>query len=112
MKYTKRYHLGQLLSQITRQFLLMTATPHNGKDQDFQLFMALLDEDRFEGKFRDGVHTVDVSDLMRRLAKEDLLKFDGTRLFPERRAYTANYSLSSAETDLYERVTHYVREEF
>ena len=112
VKYTKRYHLGQLLSQITRQFLLMTATPHNGKDQDFQLFMALLDEDRFEGKFRDGVHTVDVSDLMRRLAKEDLLKFDGTRLFPERRAYTANYSLSSAETDLYERVTHYVREEF
>ena len=28
----------------------MTATPHNGKDEDFQLFMALLDEDRFAGK--------------------------------------------------------------
>jgi hypothetical protein len=34
----------------------MTATPHNGKEEDFQLFMALLDGDRFEGKFRDGVH--------------------------------------------------------
>jgi hypothetical protein len=50
VKYTKRYRLGQLLSKITRQFLLMTATPHNGKDQDFQLFMALLDGDRFEGR--------------------------------------------------------------
>src|ERR1700736_1998334 len=31
VKYTKRYHLGQLLSGLTRHFLLMTATPHNGK---------------------------------------------------------------------------------
>jgi hypothetical protein len=69
VKYTKRYRLGQLLSGITRHFLLMTATPHNGKEEDFQLFMALLDGDRFEGKFRDGVHVNDVSDLMRRMVK-------------------------------------------
>lgn len=31
IKYTKRYKLGQMLSGITRHFLLMTATPHNGK---------------------------------------------------------------------------------
>ncbi len=55
-KYTKRYKLGQLLSTLTRHFLLMSATPHNGKEVDFQLFMALLDGDRFEGRFRDGVH--------------------------------------------------------
>ncbi len=112
VKYTKRYHLGQLLSRITRHFLLLTATPHNGKPTDFQLFMALLDGDRFEGKFRDGVHNVDVSDLMRRMKKEDLLKFDGTRLFPERFAYTVNYNLSNLEADLYAKVTEYVREEF
>jgi hypothetical protein len=90
----------------------MTATPHNGKEEDFQLFMALLDGDRFEGKFRDGVHTVDASDMMRRLVKEKLLKFDGTPLFPERLAYTVNYDLSDAEADLYKQVTDYVREEF
>ena len=74
----------------------MTATPHNGKEEDFQLFMALLDGDRFEGRFRDGVHTTDVSDLMRRMDKESLLKFDGTPLFPERIAYTVPYKLSQA----------------
>src|SRR3954462_11215970 len=46
VKYTKRYRLGQVLSGLTRHFLLMTATPHNGKEEDFQLFMALLDGDR------------------------------------------------------------------
>jgi SNF2 family DNA or RNA helicase len=112
IKYTKRYRLGQLLSGLTRHFLLMTATPHNGKEEDFQLFMALLDGDRFEGRFRDGVHTVDVSDLMRRMTKESLLKFDGKPLFPERRAYTVPYRLSNAEAQLYGEVTNYVRDEF
>lgn len=55
----------------------MTATPHNGKEEDFQLFLALIDGDRFEGRFRDGVHTVDMSDIMRRLLKEQFVKFDG-----------------------------------
>jgi SNF2 family DNA or RNA helicase len=45
IKYTKRYKLGQLLSTLTRHFLLMTATPHNGKEEDFQLFMSLLGGD-------------------------------------------------------------------
>src|SRR2546425_860732 len=112
VKPTKRYKLGQLLSTLTRHFLLLTATPHNGKEADFQLFLALLDGDRFEGKFRDGVHTVDASDLMRRLVKEKLLKFDGTPLFPERIAYTVSYRLSDPEADLYKQVTEYVREEF
>jgi len=111
-KYTKRYRLGQLLSTLTRHFLLMSATPHNGKEADFQLFMALLDGDRFEGRYRDGVHTADVSDLMRRMVKESLLKFDGTPLFPQRVAYTVPYKLSDAETHLYRIVTDYVREEF
>ena len=112
IKYTKRYRLGQLLSSLTRHFLLMTATPHNGKEADFQLFMALLDGDRFEGRFRDGVHTVEVDDLMRRMVKEKLFKFDATPLFPERRAYTVPYKLSDGEARLYKEVTSYVREEF
>src|SRR5262245_47974235 len=112
VKYTKRYRLGQLVSGLTRHLLLMTATPHNGKEADFQLFLALLDGDRFEGRFRDGVHQVDVSDLMRRMVKESLRKFDGTPLFPERIAHTVPYRLSDAEARLYKDVTEYVREEF
>ena len=112
IKYTKRFNLGRLLSEITRNFLLLTATPHNGKSEEFQLFLSLIDQDRFEGAARSSNHAVDVSDVMRRLVKEELLKFDGTPLFPERRAYTVNYDLSPWEAQLYNEVTDYVREEF
>ena len=112
IKYTKRFNLGRLLSEITRNFLLLTATPHNGKNEDFQLFLSLVDPDRFEGAARSSNQSIDVSDVMRRLVKEELLKFDGTPLFPERRAYTVNYDLSPAEGQLYSEVTSYVQEEF
>lgn len=65
----------QALGGITRHFPLMSATPHNGKEEGFQLFMALLDSDRFDGRFRDGVHTVDVSDLMRRMALTEIQEY-------------------------------------
>ena len=112
IKYTKRYRLGQLLGSIARNYLLLTATPHNGKPGDFQLFMSLIDPDRFEGQARNAKQKIDVSDCMRRLVKEDLLKFDGRRLFPPRRAFTVNYSLSPAERELYDEVTDYVQHEF
>ena len=111
VKFTKRYQLGLKLENKTRHLLMMTATPHRGKEEDFQLFMALLDGDRFEGRFRDGVHYAYTGDLMRRLTKEELLKFDETPLFPERQAHTVKYSLSEAEAELYSEVTKYVREE-
>ena len=110
--YTKRYQLGKLLSNISRHFLLLTATPHNGKEEDFQLFMSLVDPDRFEGACRTSNQSIDVTDVMRRLVKEDLLKFDGRPLFPERLAYTVNYDLSPMEAQLYTNVTTYVQEEF
>ena len=69
IKQTLRYRLGVMLGRAARTPSLMTATPHNGKEEDFQLFLALLDSDRFAGKFRDGVHAIDPL-LMRRMVKE------------------------------------------
>ena len=84
--------------------------PHSGYEDQFQPFMALIDPDRFAGKPQDN-HAVDVSDIMRRMLKEDLLRFDSTPLFTERRAYTVNYELSQLEARLYEEVTSYVTDE-
>ena len=55
---TKRFLLAEKVGEHTRHLLFLTATPHNGKEEDFQLFLSLLDSDRFYGKFRDGVHKV------------------------------------------------------
>lgn len=107
LEKTKRFLLGELLGQVTRHFLLMTATPHSGKEEDFQVFLTLLDRDRFEGKQQTSA---DVGGIMRRMVKEDLLTFEGKKLFPERIAETVPYELTALEQELYEEVTHYVRE--
>lgn len=112
VKYTARYRLAQLLSGHTENLLLMTATPHNGKPKDFQQFMALVDADRFEGAAHGEPDIADVSDVMRRLVKEELLTFEGRPLFPERVAHTVSYELTPLEDELYQEVTEYVRTGF
>jgi len=111
LKTTRRYELGRLLGRVARHFLLMTGTPHAGKEEDFQTFMALLDPDRYEGRFRRDEHATNPGDLMCRRVKEELLTFEGRPIFPERRAYTVPYQLSPLEHELYEAVTRYVRTE-
>lgn len=111
VKTTKRFMLGRALSHQAQHLLLMTATPHAGKEEDFQLFLTLLDADRFERRFSRDRHSTDTRGLMRRMVKEDLLTFEGRPLFPERRAYTVGYALSGPEQELYDRVTEYVRTE-
>jgi SNF2 family DNA or RNA helicase len=112
---TKRRLLAERVRPHARNFLLLTATPHNGKQEDFELFMGLLDPDRFAGHKRKASKTrppvSQTSDLMRRLMKEQLVKFDRTPLFPPRYAYVLPYELSDPEAELYEEVTSYVREE-
>jgi Type III restriction enzyme, res subunit len=56
LEKTGRFRFAEKIGHDTRHLLLMTATPHNGKEEDFQLFLSLLDSDRFYGKFRDGDH--------------------------------------------------------
>ncbi|RUP02125.1 MAG: DUF3883 domain-containing protein [Mycobacterium sp.] len=107
LEKTKRFQLGEMLGRITRHLLLMTATPHSGKEEDFQLFLTLLDRDRFEGK---NTKTANTDGIMRRMVKEDLLTFEGKKLFPERKAETVPYELTELEYSLYEQVTAYVRE--
>lgn len=107
---TKRFRLGETLASTSENLLLMTATPHSGKEEDFQLFMSLLDKDRFAGQWSEKKHyKTDTKGIMRRMVKEELLTFEGKPLFPERKAETVAYTLSDGEIRLYKAVTDYVR---
>ena len=122
LRRTKRFVLGETLRECTRHLLLLTATPHNGKNEDFLAFMTLIDPERFAGRLRDGSGgsdtdgdgkrqaMPDVSDVMRRLVKENLRTFEGKRLFPQRHAHSLNFELSEPEGELYKAVTDYVRD--
>ena len=118
LRRTKRFVLGEKLRDCTRHLLLLTATPHNGKNEDFLAFMTLIDPERFAGRLRtrggagsaagDAPAMPDVSDVMRRQVKESLRTFDGRRLFPKRHAHSLKFELSEPENELYEAVTAYV----
>ena len=116
LRRTKRFILGEKLRDCTRHLLLLTATPHNGKNEDFLAFMTLIDPESFAGRLRpapgksggDAPAMPDVSEVMRRQVKESLRTFDGRRLFPKRHAYSLKFELSEPENELYKAVTAYV----
>ena len=109
LKKTARFKLGERLRDLTRHLLFLTATPHNGKNDDFMAFMSLIDRDRFEGSLRESQQVPDTRDIMRRIVKEKLCTFEGKPLFQPRYAKTLKYDLSESEATLYERVIYYVR---
>ncbi len=114
---TARYRLGESLGHKTNNLLLLTATPHNGKQEEYELFLNLLDRDRFWRRaVRQDSNGAQGArgrpDYMRRMIKEDLRDFNGRPLFPERHANTLSYELPAVEEELYKDVTNYVREEF
>ena len=115
VKRTKRYKLIEELSRSphVHHMLLLTATPHQGKDEQFRLFLRLLDPDQFESQDEDELKRM-LSDpqcpfFMRRV-KEDLRDFDGQRLFLPRHAWTVDFQLTGGEKALYDEITRYIGE--
>ena len=115
VKPTKRYRLIEDLSKSPRvnHLLLLTATPHQGKEDQFKLFLRLLDPDQFGETDMDEVRRLlgeDPCPFFLRRVKDELRDFDGRKLFLPRNAYTQDFELKGPERDLYVEVTRYIQE--
>lgn len=98
------YRVGELLCQHTPRALLMTATPHRGKEWLFRALMHLVDPEVFppaessdnSSRLKPGpIH------FLRRM-KEDLRDYDDvTPLFKGRRAHNIAVSLNATEAAYY-----------
>ena len=110
LEKTKRFQLGELLGAITRHLLLMTATPHAGKEEDFQLFLTLLDRDRFEGKYQTKVYTDRHQRAHAPHGQGRPAHLRGQAAVPRADRRDRPLELTALEQDLYEQVTAYVRE--
>lgn len=110
---TGRYKFGELASEITNYMILLTATPHRGDDENFRLFLDLLEPGFFADTdmLAQSINDRDNPLFLRRL-KEDMKGFDGTPLFPPRHVHTKKFRLSEDEKELYNAVTDYVQEHF
>ena len=128
IRKTERYRLAEALAGVgpdsarwelpwsARHLLLLTATPHMGKDFPYYfLWRLLLPEalstyeafERFPTDSRER-HFI-------RRTKEELVHFDGSPLYPERRCDTLSYELTQgtgSEQDLYDDTTDYIRSHY
>jgi superfamily II DNA or RNA helicase len=115
---TERYRLGELLSQKTHHFLLLTGTPHKGDPANFCLFLQLLDRDVY-GDVRSLEEAMkrNHAPFYLRRTKEALVTFPDPdtgkvrRLFTNREVRTVRFELDGQEFDFYEALTRYVQDQ-
>lgn len=122
---TDRYRLAEALVGVhtddtrwqldwsSHHVLLLTATPHMGKDFPFYALWRLLEPD--------ALSTVDAFNSLTREArqryflrrtKEEMVRFDGSPIYPTRMSNTFSYELiqgEASEQRLYEETTSYIR---
>lgn len=113
---TKRYQLGECLSNHTTHLLFLTATPHRGDSENFRLFLDLLEPGFFADatQIQESIKKKDNPLFIRRI-KEDLKDFEGKPLFLPRHVQTKPFRLgaeSEREMELYNALSEYIREQY
>lgn len=125
VRRSARYELAEALAGVpnrkhewnlgwsARHLLLLTATPHMGKDYPFFALWKLLDPQTFS--------TIDAFQAMPRESrerffirrtKEEMVTFEGKPLYPKRNTDTFSYDLTQgpvSEQALYDETTNYLR---
>jgi superfamily II DNA or RNA helicase len=95
----------------THHLLLLTATPHRGKEHFFRGLMNLIDPDWYPWDPRrtdyDTPLVPSKLSFLRRM-KEDLVDHEGNALFPPRFSETVSVTLNSYEATAYDAVMGYV----
>ena len=125
IRKTERYKLGEALSGMisedekwsiswsARHLLMLTATPHMGKDMPYYFLWRLLEPQELATKeaFEAYPQEMRKRHFIRR-TKEEMRRFDGSRIYPDRTSDTLSYNLTSGnlgEQQLYEETTEYIR---
>ena len=125
VRKTDRYKLGEALAGVTaddpqwalpwsaRHLLLLTATPHMGKDYPYYALWRLLEPELLaaDDAFRAFPPEERRTRFIRR-AKEEMVRFDGSPLYPQRITDTIGFDLTQGEVseqELYDRTTAYMR---
>ncbi len=125
VRKTDRYRLAEALAGLpvedarwrlgwsAANLLLLTATPHMGKDFPYYCLWRLLAPDAL-ATF-DAFESFPEGQRRRyfiRRTKEEMVRTDGRPLYPQRRCDTLSYTLSAAEQELYDATTRYITESY
>ncbi|MCR4419675.1 MAG: helicase-related protein [Clostridia bacterium] len=121
VRKTDRYRLAEAIAGASddpdwmlpwrcHHLLLLTATPHMGKDFPYFCLWRLLEPEILPtvDAFNAYPEPARRRHFLRR-TKEEMVRFDGTPIYPKRESRTLSYDLGPAEQQLYEATTSYIR---
>lgn len=110
---TRRYRLGEILSGKSKHLLLLTATPHMGKNFPYFALWRLLDPNVFSTvqAFDEFSEKKRKQHFIRRL-KEEMVDYQGRPLYKPRLCQTLHYPLSKSEKAFYDGVSEYLKWSF
>ena len=106
---SERYKAAELVAKSSHRLILLTATPHSGRDASLWGLLRLLEPEAFGDRMRSPVEVNDR--LYRKVSKEKMVDMAGNKLFKPRHPQTVDYDLEGDELELYERVTNFVSRE-
>jgi superfamily II DNA or RNA helicase/transcriptional regulator with XRE-family HTH domain len=119
---TDRYRLAEALAGAstddprwslpwsTRHLVLATATPHMGRDYPYYALWRLLDPAIFSTPEALAEHPAEAKRrYFVRRTKEEMVRYDGSRIYPKRISDTIGCPLKPDERELYDATTDYIR---
>ena len=105
-KKSERYKAAEAVARRSHRLILMTATPHSGRDYSLWALLRLLDldawGDRCPRKLEVPPH------LFRKVSKEIMRDMSGNKLFKDRHPQRVEYEITGDEWELYNAVTDFV----
>lgn len=108
-KRSERYRAGERIAEKAHRLILLTATPHSGKNESMWGLLRLLDPDAYGDRCPKKLELNPTQ--YRKVAKEQMVDMAGEKLFRPRYPHTLGYELEGMELDLYNAVTNFVSKE-
>ena len=107
---SERYKAAEAVARKAHRLILLTATPHSGRNESMWGLLRLLDPDAYGDRCPQGDVPLNAHQY-RKVAKEEMVDMRGEALFKPRHPHTVAYDLEGAEQRLYEAVTGFVSTE-
>ena len=104
---SQRTRLIRTISPHFQHRLFLTATPHNGYKQSFTSLLELLDDQRFSRNILPDEQQL--SQVMIRRLKTDLVDSEGNRLFPTRKLRVLPIPFTAREREIHKALNAYCR---
>ncbi len=107
---TQNYRLAESLRSHTRDFLLLSATPHQGNTYQFWSLIQLLNDSLFDSEEAMIQHRGLLNQVMIRRTKREVTDRHGNPIFMRRQVHTERFLQSARERMFYEKLTEYLKE--